>query len=74
MRDVSGKVVKKIKTHILLAVTSFYFPPLSVCLLQKSCRCGEIMWKNIVEPDRLQMAVCSVRIACWKLKATNTHF
>jgi hypothetical protein len=74
MRDVSGEVVKKIKTHILLEVTSFYFPPLSVSLHQNSCRCGDIMWKNVVEPDRLQMAVWSVRIACWKPKATNTPF
>ena len=31
------------------------------------------MWKNIVEPAWLQMAMWRVRIACWILKATNTH-
>ena len=31
------------------------------------------MWKNIVEPDRPQMTICSLRIACWVTKATNTH-
>jgi hypothetical protein len=31
------------------------------------------MWKNIVEPDRPQMTVSRMRIACWIPKATNTH-
>jgi len=31
------------------------------------------MWKNIVEPDRPQMETWRMRIACWILKATNTH-
>jgi len=31
------------------------------------------MWKNIVEPDRAQLAIWRVRIACWIPKATNTH-
>jgi len=33
----------------------------------------EIMWKNIVEPDRTQMTIWRMRIACWIPKATNTH-
>jgi len=33
----------------------------------------EIMWKNIVEPDRLQMTIWRTRIACWIPKAINTH-
>jgi hypothetical protein len=33
----------------------------------------EIMWKNIVEPDRPQMTICRTRIACWIPKSTNTH-
>jgi len=33
----------------------------------------EIMWKNIVQPGRPQMAIWRMRIACWKSKATNTH-
>jgi hypothetical protein len=33
----------------------------------------EIMWKNIVEPGRPQMAIWRMRIACWITKATNTH-
>ena len=31
------------------------------------------MWKNIVEPDRLQMKIWRMRIACWMTKAKNTH-
>jgi hypothetical protein len=58
------KVVKKIKTRILFPVTLF-------C---KNLAIEEIMWKGIVEPYRSQMAVWSMRIACWIPKATNTHF
>jgi hypothetical protein len=31
------------------------------------------MWKNIVQPDRPQMTIRRMRIACWIPKATNTH-
>jgi hypothetical protein len=30
------------------------------------------MWKSIVEPDRPQMTIWKIRIACWIPKATNT--
>jgi len=30
------------------------------------------MWKNIAQPDRPNMAVWRMRIACWMPKATNT--
>jgi hypothetical protein len=33
----------------------------------------KITWKNIVEPDRLQMTIWHMHIACWISKATNTH-
>ena len=33
----------------------------------------EIMWKNTVEPDRQQMTLWRMRIACRIAKATNTH-
>jgi hypothetical protein len=33
----------------------------------------EIMWKNIVERGRAQMAVWRMRIVCWITRATNTH-
>ena len=34
---------------------------------------NEIMWKNIVDRGRAQMATWRVRVACWISKATNTH-
>ena len=35
----------------------------------------EIMWKNIVQPDRPQkMTMWRMRIACWITKATDTIF
>ena len=36
------------------------------------CAVYEIIWKNIVEPDRQQMTVWRMHIACWIPKATNT--
>ena len=31
------------------------------------------MWKNIVEPDRPQITIWRMRIACWISKATDSH-
>jgi len=31
------------------------------------------MWKNTVEPGRLEMTIWRMRIACWLPKVTNTH-
>ena len=42
MRNLSKKVVEKIKTHILLSKTG------AVC---------EIKWKNMVRPERSQLVV-----------------
>jgi hypothetical protein len=33
----------------------------------------ETMWENIEERERPQMIIWRMRIACWILKATNTH-
>ena len=33
----------------------------------------EIRSKNTVKPDRPRIILMSMRIACWKSKATNTH-
>ena len=33
----------------------------------------EIMWANNVEPDRTQMTIWRMRIACWIPEATKTH-
>jgi hypothetical protein len=56
------KVVEKIKTHILCPIT---FP--------ENPAIYEITWKNIVELDKLQMAIWRMRIASWSPKATDTH-
>ena len=31
------------------------------------------MWENVDEADRAQTTIWRMRIACWLLKATNTH-
>ena len=63
MRNVSGKIIERIKTHILCSVT--FFPPKIVPFwdnVQKYCRSG-----------RPQITIWRMRIACWIPKATNTH-
>jgi hypothetical protein len=47
----------------------FYVPE---CFLENLAVC-EITWKNIVEPNRLQMTKWRMNISCWISKATNTH-
>ena len=58
------KVVEKIKTHILCAITFL-----------ESCTVYDIMWENNVEPGRPQVTVWRMRIAFWvpKAKKKNTH-
>ena len=31
------------------------------------------MWKSTVEPESPQMTMWRMRIACWTIKATDTH-
>jgi len=57
------KVVEIIKPHILCSVITFF----------ENCALYEIMWKNIVEPDRPQMAIWHLCIACWIPKSTNIY-
>jgi hypothetical protein len=63
MRNVSDKIVEKIKTHLLCSVT-FFSEILAIY---------GIKGKNIVERGRPQMAIWDMHIACWIPKATNTH-
>jgi len=51
--------VEKIKTNIM---PNFYNRGLH-----------EIVWKNIVEPNRPQVTISRMRITCWIPKATNAH-
>ena len=63
MRNFTGKFVEKIKTRMLCSIT-FFFGNRSVY---------EIMWKNIVVPDRPQITIWRMRIAYWTRKTTDTH-
>jgi len=51
MRNISDKIIEKIKTHILCSVTSFFsFDNSAVCDIG-------LMWKNNVQPDKLQTSI-----------------
>jgi len=63
MRNVSHRIVQKIKPHILCSITFLY----------ENRAVYEIMWKNMVESDRPQMTIWRMRIARWISTATNTH-
>jgi len=65
MKNVSHRLVEKIKTRVLCSIT-FFFPENSAV--------SEIMGNNILEQGRSQMIIRCMRIACWITKATNTHF
>jgi len=56
------KVVQKIKTHFMFNNVF------------KNRAVYDIMWENILERGRPQMAIWRTRIACWIPKATNTQF
>jgi hypothetical protein len=57
------EVVEKIESHMLCSITLF----------KENRAVYEIMRKNIVQPDRPEVTVRRMRIACWILKATNIH-
>jgi hypothetical protein len=63
MRNVSDKICRKGNS------THFTFSN----FLNKNRTVCEIMWKNIVERGRSQMAIWCMHIACWIPKATNTN-
>jgi len=63
MRNISHKIVEKIKTHILYSVTFFIY----------NCVVYEIMCKNILEQARPWMKIRRMCIACWIPNATNTR-
>jgi hypothetical protein len=61
MRNVRKKFVEKIKTHVLN----------SIAFLIEYRSCNEIRWKNVAEPNWLQMTIWRIRIACWIPQSTN---
>jgi len=56
------KFVEKIKTHFMF--NNVYFGNRVVY---------EIRWKNTAEPDRPQVTIWRMRIACWIAAATDTN-
>jgi len=64
MINFSDKIVEKIKTPILYSITFTFLKNRTIC---------EIIWKNIVEPDRPDMTIGCMRIVCWIPEAANTH-
>ena len=60
MRNVSDKSCRENQnTHFICSIFFIFW--------------DAIMRKNVVEPDRSQMAIWRMRIECWIIKATNTH-
>ena len=68
MRNVLGKSCRENKNTILCSITSPAPPPSPEYSILY-----EITWKNMVEPDRLQMTIWRTRITRWTTKATNTQ-
>ena len=62
IRNFQAKVVEKINTLILC----------SIPFLPENRADYGIMWKNIVDPDRTQMATRWMGFGCWISKATDT--
>jgi len=58
-----AKLVEKINKNILFSVTFIFFENRAVY---------GVMWENILERVRPQMATWCMRIACWIPKAANT--
>jgi len=63
MRNVSDKFVENIKIDILCSIIFFF----------ENRVIYEIMWKNIVQPDRPQITIWCMRISRWTPKTKNTH-
>jgi len=57
------KIVDKIKTHILYSKN----------FLPENRAFYELIKKKKLQPDRPQMKIWRMRIACWIPKATNIH-
>jgi hypothetical protein len=62
MRDVWNILVDKIKPRILCSI-KFFFQNHDVYEI----------WYTVVEPDRPQMILRRMRIACWGTKAADTY-
>jgi hypothetical protein len=65
MRNVSDKSCRENQNTHFMFSNFVYFLNFKSCLY-------DVMWKNIVEVDRPQMTIRSMRIVCWLPDATNT--
>ena len=64
MRNVSDRIWRESQnTHLYFHL--FYLENRTVCEIN--------LKKYIIEPDRSQITIWCMRIACWITKATNTH-
>jgi hypothetical protein len=66
MRNISDKLCRENQ------ITKFVFSKLSL-FVSKIVSFYEIIWKNIVQPDRPQKTIWRMRIACWIPKETNIN-
>jgi len=57
LRNVSDKICRENQTHVTFSDLFFFF--------FENRAVYEIMWKNILEPDRPQMGIWHMRIARW---------
>jgi hypothetical protein len=64
MRNVAHKSCTENQTRAAGSITFLFFENRAL---------DEIMWKNVVEPDRPRMTIWRMRNACCITKATNTH-
>jgi len=63
MRNVSDESYRESQNTHFMFNNFFFF---------KSCL-NEIIWENVVQPDRRQMTIWRVRIEWWMSKAANPH-
>ena len=56
------------RTEVVEKMKTFVFNDLFL----ENCACYEIMWINILEPDRPQITIGCMRMACWIHKAAHT--
>jgi hypothetical protein len=63
IKNISDRIVEKIKTHFLSSVTFF-----------RKFVFYEIMCKNIVKADWPDTTTWPMHILCWLTEATKTHF
>jgi len=62
MRNITGKIVEKIETHLLFNNVYYEYPAVY-----------GVVWEKTVESDRTQMTIWRTRISFGLPKVTDTH-